>query len=79
MYVRHDCHQRGIGGNLLKDLIDLSPELGHRTIIAIIDAEQAASIALHAKFGFRQVAHLCQVGYKFDRWLDVVYMQLMLS
>ena len=78
VYVRHDCHSRGIGGTLLRELIGLSRQLGHHTIIAIIDAEQAASIALHAKHGFREVARLREVGHKFDRWQDVVYMQLML-
>ena len=46
-------------------------------IVAGIDASQEASIAIHAKHGFVKVGHLVEVGYKFDRWLDVVYMQLM--
>jgi len=47
-------------------------------ILAGIDAENQASIRLHAHFGFEKVACLKQVGYKFDRWLDVVYMELLL-
>jgi phosphinothricin acetyltransferase len=76
--VRHDAHRRGIGSALLKDLIVRAKEIGHRTIIGGIDEEQAASIALHAKHGFIEVGHLQQVGFKFGRWLDVFYMQLML-
>lgn len=79
IYVRHDARRRGIGRALLTDLIDRAIKLGHHTIIAGIDSEQAGSIALHARFGFVEVARLREVGFKFDRWLDVVYMQRMLA
>jgi L-amino acid N-acyltransferase YncA len=78
VYVRHDLHRRGIGGALLSDLIARARSIGHHTIIAIIAAEQAGSVALHRKAGFTEVAHLREVGFKFGRWLDVVYLQLML-
>ena len=78
VYVRHDAHRRGIGSALLKELILRARQIGHHTIIGGIDGEQAASIALHAKYGFVQVAHLREAGFKFGRWLDVIYMQLML-
>ncbi len=79
VYVRHDMHGRGIGSALLADLIERAKALGYRSIIAGIDAEQAASIALHAKFGFVDCGRQISVGYKFDRWLDVVFMQKTLS
>jgi len=79
VYVDHAHHRRGLGSAILSDLIARARTIGHRTIIAGIDASQEASIAIHAKHGFVQVGHLAQVGYKFDRWLDVVYMQLMVS
>jgi len=79
VYVRHDCHRRGIGTALLADLISRARALEHRAIIAGIDAEQTASAALHAKFGFDRVGCLKQVGLKFGRWLDVIYMQLLLT
>lgn len=78
VYVHRGWHRRGIGGLLLEDLIARARVIGHRTIIAGIDSSQEASVALHARLGFEKVAHLRDVGYKFDRWLDVVYMQLML-
>jgi len=78
VYVRHDRQRQGLGKLLLQDLIDRARALGHHTIIAGIDTEQLASVALHEKFNFRKVAHLREVGFKFDRWLDVVYLQLML-
>ena len=78
VYVHHEHHRRGIGSALLRDLIDRSRAIGHRAIIAGIDGEQAASVALHTKFGFQKVGHLVQVGFKFGRWLDVIYMELLL-
>lgn len=77
VYVHHQHHKQGLGSRILGDLIERAKALGHHTIIAGIDSEQAGSIALHSKFGFQKVAHLKQVGYKFGRWLDVVYMELL--
>ena len=78
VYVRQDAQRRGIGSALLKNLIVRAKEIGHHTIIGVIDHEQAVSIALHAKHGFMPAGSLRQVGFKFGRWLDVFYMQLML-
>jgi len=79
VYVRQDLLRRGIGGLLLDDLIVRAKRLGHHTIIAGIDGEQAGSVAIHASRGFQQVAHLKEVGFKSERWLDVIYMQLLLA
>jgi L-amino acid N-acyltransferase len=79
VYVHHQHHRQGIGSLLLQDLIRRARELGHHAIIGGIDAEQAASVALHAKFGFEKVGHLKAVGFKFGRWLDVIYMELLLD
>ena len=78
IYVHHQHHRKGLGSLLLQELIARSRSLGHRVIIAGIDGEQTASVALHAKFGFEKVGHLKRVGFKFGRWLDVIYMQLSL-
>jgi phosphinothricin acetyltransferase len=78
VYVDHTWHRQGIGGRLLVDLIERARGAGHHTIVAGIDGEQEASVAIHAKYGFERVAHLRQVGFKFNRWLDVIYMQLLL-
>jgi phosphinothricin acetyltransferase len=79
VYVHHQHHRQGIGSLLLQELIVQARSLGHRAIIAGIDADQAASVALHAKFQFQEVGRLKQVGFKFDRWLDVIYMELLLD
>lgn len=78
VYVDSSIHRRGIGRALMQDLISRAREAGHHTIIAGIDAEQAPSMALHESLGFVRVAHLRQVGFKFGRWLDVIYTQRML-
>lgn len=75
----HPAHTaRGLGTLLLADLISRSRALGHRSILALIDAGQPASIRLHDKFHFRPCADLRQVGWKNEQWLDVVFMQLVL-
>jgi len=78
VYVHHQQHRKGIGSLLLKELITRARVLEHRAIIAGIDADQPASVGLHARFQFEKVGHLKQVGFKFGRWLDVVYMELLL-
>jgi phosphinothricin acetyltransferase len=77
VYVHHQFYRQGIGSLILRDLISRARTIGHRAIIASIDAEQTASIALHAKLGFEEVGHFKQVGFKFGRWLDVIYMELL--
>jgi L-amino acid N-acyltransferase len=79
VYVHHEQHRRGIGSALLAELIHRARQLGHHAIIAGIDAEQKASVALHTRFGFQKVGHLNQIGFKFNRWLDVIYMELLLD
>jgi L-amino acid N-acyltransferase YncA len=76
VYVDHQYHRLGIGSLLLQELVFRARALEHRVIIAGIDGDQAASIRLHEKFQFKKVGHLEQVGFKFGRWLDVIYMEL---
>ena len=78
IYIRHDKHRQGLGRQILVDLIQRARAAGFHSLIGGADAEQTASIALQESLGFQRVAHLVQVGYKFDRWLDVIYLQLML-
>jgi phosphinothricin acetyltransferase len=77
VYIHHEFHRRGIGTIILKDLIERSRMIGHRAIIAAIDVDQTGSVGLHEKFGFEKVGHFKQLGFKFERWLDVVYMELL--
>ncbi|AUX45407.1 acetyltransferase [Sorangium cellulosum] len=75
VYVREGHHRRGLGRRLLADLVSRAIVLGHRTIVAQIAGDQAPSLALHRALGFEDAGRLRDVGYKFDRWLDVVLMQ----
>ena len=78
IYVHHDFLRHGIGSRLLTELIAAARRIGLRSILANISADQTPSIRLHEKFGFQKVAHLRQVGQKFDQSFDAVYMQLLL-
>ena len=78
VYVHHDFQRRKIGSRLLAALIEAARRMGLRSILANISADQTPSIRLHEKFGFQEVAHLRQVGRKFGRRMDAVYLQLLL-
>ena len=78
VYIAADHRGRGLGKALLKALIEAGKEIDLHAIIAAIDGDNQASIRLHERFGFEKVGHFKRVGYKFNRWLDVVYMELLL-
>lgn len=77
IYVRTDKRGCGIGTNLLGEILARAGDLGFHAVIAGIEAENTGSIALHRKFGFAEVGRMTEVGRKFDRWLDLVFMQKM--
>ncbi|THU40692.1 N-acetyltransferase [Niastella caeni] len=79
VYVAADQRGKGIGKKLIEPLIQAAEQLNMHTIIAGIDATNEASIMLHRSFGFVEVANFKQVGYKFGRWLDLTFMQLLLK
>jgi L-amino acid N-acyltransferase YncA len=79
VYIRHDHHREGLGEALLRDLIRRARELGYHSLIGGASADQTASVALQEKLGFQHVGRFRQVGYKFGRWLDVAFLQLMLK
>ena len=66
----------GIASKLMKALLPICEEIGLKQVIAVIgDSENHGSINLHKKLGFREVGVLENVGYKFERWINVVLMQ----
>jgi Sortase and related acyltransferases len=76
IYVHPDAIGRGIGRRLLPGVVDACERLGYRHVVAVIgDSANAASIGLHARFGFVEAGRLIAVGHKFGRWLDVLFMQ----
>lgn len=78
IYIAADHRGQGIGKLLLGPLIESAQKMSLHAIIAAIDGENQASIRLHARYDFIHVGNFKRVGYKFGRWLDVVYMELLL-
>ena len=75
VHVRADRRGRGIGTALVTALLPIASALGKHVMIAGVDADNAASIRMHERLGFFRVAHFQQVGFKFGRWLDLVFLQ----
>jgi phosphinothricin acetyltransferase len=76
VYVAKGLHGRGLGRRLMEALLAAGANAGFREFVAVIgDSSNAPSIALHRGLGFRHVGTLTDVGTKFGRLLDVVYMQ----
>jgi L-amino acid N-acyltransferase YncA len=79
VYVSHEHIGKGIGRLLLTQLIAQAKQQGFHTMIGCIDADNNSSINFHRQFGFIDAGILQQVGYKFDRWLNLQFMQLILK
>ena len=79
VYVAGASRGKGVGSLLLKPLIDAAKKASLHAIVAGIEASNDASIALHKKFGFIEVAHFKQVGFKFGKWMDLKFLELILS
>ena len=76
IYLSPQATGKGCGFTLYQALFDSLKRLGYHTAIAGISLPNDASVALHKKMGMEQVAHFKQVGYKFEKWIDVGYWQL---
>lgn len=79
VYLAPDWCGKGLGRELLADLVERATALGYHAIIGGISADQAPSIRLHEALGFTRVAHFRETGFKFGRWLDVVYYERLLG
>ena len=75
VHVRDDRRGRGIGRALLEELMARAARAGKHVMLAGVDADNLASIALHVDLGFEVVGHLREVGSKFGRWLDLKFLQ----
>jgi L-amino acid N-acyltransferase YncA len=78
VHVRSDRRGRGVGRALVVELLARAADLRKHVMIAGIDADNAVSIGLHRSLGFTSVGHFHEVGFKFGRWLDLVFMQCIL-
>jgi phosphinothricin acetyltransferase len=78
VYVHAGRRREGIGRRLVKELLERARRDGKHAVVAGIDAENRSSLLMHEQLGFEQVGRLPQVARKFDRWLDLVFMELVL-
>lgn len=76
VYIHPDFQGKGIGKSIMQRLIDMGRQLGHHAIISVITAGNDTSVKMHEKFGFTYYGQLKEVGYKFDKWQDVLFYQL---
>ncbi len=79
VYVHHEFQRQGIGKRILCELVHCAQKAGFVSVVAAISSDQAASIALHRTAGFQEVGHLKKVGYKFNIYQDLLYLQLHLA
>lgn len=75
VYLNPDSTGKGLGTKLYRELFKQLAELSYHMVIGGISLPNEGSIALHEKFGMEKVAHFSEVGYKFNRWVDVGYWQ----
>jgi L-amino acid N-acyltransferase YncA len=75
VHVEAQVRGRGTGTALVQELLNRATALGKHVMVAGIDAANAGSVRLHERLGFTRVGLLLQVGRKFDRWLDLVFLQ----
>jgi len=79
VYIAPQAQRHGAGGALLRTLIDHARAAGKHVMVGAIDADNAASLALHRRFGFEETGRMPEVGRKFERWLDLVLVQKILA
>ena len=79
VHVRADARGRSLGRQLVQALFPLAAAAGKHVMIGGVDAANVSSIRFHERLGFERVAHFKEVGHKFGRWLDLVFVQRFLD
>ena len=79
VYVHKDHRGKGLGLILIRRLIEAATEQQYHVMVGGIDADNQRSIALHNKLGFTHAGTIRQAGFKFGRWLDLAFYQLLLK
>ena len=79
VYINREHRGRGLGRVIVDELVTAATALGKHVLIAGIDGSNEASLRLHRHMGFTEVARMHEIGRKFGRWLDLVFMQRMLD
>jgi phosphinothricin acetyltransferase len=78
VHIKADKRGRGVGTTLMRALIERAMTQGLHVMIGGVDAANEPSLRFHDQLGFVRAAHLRQVGFKFGRWLDLVFVQRIL-
>lgn len=79
VYVRADVRGGGIGRALLESLVGIARLRGVHALLGALSEENEVSLALHRSLGFVEVGRMREVGRKFDRWLDLIWVELLLD
>jgi len=79
VYVKAEHREKGLGTELLKKLVEIARTENRHVMVGGIDVENSVSIALHRKLGFEHAGTIRHAGYKFGRWLDLAFYQLVLD
>lgn len=79
VYLKKEATKMGIGSLLYAALINQLTDFGFHAVIGGISLPNEASVALHEKFGFEKIAQFKEVGYKFKKWIDVGYWELLIN
>lgn len=79
VYLDQNAGGKGVGTKLYQALINQLKQQKYHSVIGIIALPNEASIKLHEKFGFKKIGHFAEVGFKFNRWHDVGYWQVILK
>lgn len=79
IYIHKNARGMGIGKKLMVALIHIAKKRKFHTMIAGVDATNKGSYHFHKKLGFQEIGQFKQIGYKFEKWLDLIFMQLFLD
>jgi phosphinothricin acetyltransferase len=78
IYIKNGLTGNDSGSRLMAVLLDEARKMGKHSVVALMERGNEASEALHRNFGFREIGYLKEAGFKFNRWVDVSYWQLIL-
>lgn len=79
IYINENHHSKGVGKALYTTLFDILTQLGYFSAFSAITSTNEKSSGLHKYFEFEQVGYFKKVGYKFDSWLDLIWLQKSLN
>ena len=79
IYLHEKAQGKGLGSEMMRQLIELAKAQGYHMMIAGMDSENVGSYRFHERLGFRETARMPEVSFKFGKWLTLVFMQLRLD